>query len=182
MNAFHFIIRDGIASDIEECLNLDHTYETEYVWQMSLRQEPYGWQVAFRTERLPRAIESLYPANAERLYQAVQTNNFLVVIGKDEPILMGYLTLRFDPIYATAMIQDLVVNRHFRRRGIGKRLLNIARRRAVEHEAQRLLVELQTKNYLGIQFCQASGLTFCGFNDQYFPQHDIAVFFGQPLR
>lgn len=182
MNAFHFIIRDGMASDIEECLKLDHTYETEYVWQMTLRQEIYGWQAAFRIERLPREILAVYPANASRLTRAVPETGLLVAIGKDDPILTGYLTMRFDPIYSIALVQDIVIDRDFRRCGIGTRLLNIARRRAAEYQAQRLLVEIQTKNYPGIQFCQASGLTFCGFNDQYFPQHDIAVFFGQSLR
>lgn len=180
---FNFVIRDAVAPDIEECLRLDHTCETEYVWQMSLQPENGGWHIAFRPERLPRVIEFEYPADRTRLELALSSEIcFLVAIGKEEPEMPGYLTMRPDPVYGNALVQDVVVSRPFRRKGVGTRLLAVARRWALEHGAERLLVEVHTKNYPGIQFCQASGLTFCGFNDRYFPEHEIAVFFGQSLR
>jgi hypothetical protein len=43
-------------------------------------------------------------------------------------------------------------------------------------------LETQTKNYPGILFSQANGMVFCGFNDRYFSNGDIAVFFSQTLR
>jgi hypothetical protein len=38
---------------------------------------------------------------------------------------------------------------------------------------------MQTKNYPAIQFARAQGFVFCGFNDHYYMNQDIALFFGR---
>jgi len=178
-----FLIRDGLESDVEPCSKLDHLYETDYVWQMNIQQEVGSWQVTFKTERLPRTLEAKYPSDERRINLALPDNQcFLVAVSRDEPELLAYLTMRNDPVYHIALVQDLVVSRPYRRHGIGKRLLSVARTWAKEHQLTRLMVEIQTKNYPGINFCQSSGFAFCGFNDRYMPNQDIAVFFSQSIR
>lgn len=183
MSSFNFLIRDAVTADVEACLALDHHYKTDYVWQMTLSSEADNWQVLFRKERLPRSNKILYPADESRLRLALTPEVcYLVAVGKDEPTMLGYLTMSLQMMHQIALIQDIVVSHQFRRCGVGLRLLTIARRWALEHSAQQLLVETQTKNYPAIEFLQSQGLSFCGFNDQYFRNHDIAVFFGQSLR
>jgi ribosomal protein S18 acetylase RimI-like enzyme len=74
------------------------------------------------------------------------------------------------------------VSRPYRRRQIALRLTKAAATWAREHDLSRLMIETQTKNFPGIRFCEAAGFTFCGFNDRYFPNRDIAVFFCQSVR
>ncbi len=179
---FRFVIRDGLARDIPACLELDHTYKTEHVWQMSIFQDNYGWEIKFKTERLPRVLETTYPASARRLQLSLPRNQcFVVAVGSEIPEVLGYLTMRAEPVRGVGYIQDVVVSRPFRRRKIGARLLHIANRWAAEHELHQLIMETQTKNYPSIEFCRATGFTFCGFNDQYLENQDIAVFFGKPV-
>jgi GNAT superfamily N-acetyltransferase len=181
--SFRFLIRDGLERDIAACLDLDTTYETAYVWQMSIQQDPGQSTVVFKTERLPRAMDVTYAVSGHRLRLALPKEQcFLVAIGRDEPEILGYLVMGYNAMMARAWVHDIVVSRPFRRRRIGTRLLNIARQWASEHDAWQLTVETQTKNYPAIQFCQSAGLGFCGFSDQYFQNQDIAVFFGQTLR
>lgn len=178
-----FVIRDGLEDDISGCLALDHSYETEHVWQVNIVEEERRFQVTFKTERLPRTLEAEVSADAARLHAALADDQcFLVAVNRHHPEMLGYLTLRCDSIYQAALVQDLVVSRSYRRRYIGARLLNVARQWAREHDLTRLTVELATKNYPAIVFCQHAGLVFCGFNDHYFPNGDIAVFFSQSLR
>jgi GNAT superfamily N-acetyltransferase len=178
-----FLIRDGLEGDIPACLLLDHHYETDYVWQMAIEESLGEWQIAFKPQRLPRTLETIYPASESRLRLALPPEHcFLVAAAKDDREILGYLTMRNDPIYHIALIQDIVVARPYRRQRIGTRLIGIARQWAKEHDLSQLMIENQTKNYLGITFCQQNGFKFCGFNDQYFPNQDIAVFFGQSLR
>ena len=181
--SFRFLIRDGLESDISACLDLDSSYETDYVWQMHIQRDPSQSNVVFKTERLPRVMEVTYEVSRQRLRLALPKEQcFVVAVGRDEPETLGYLVMSYNAMTQSAWVYDLVVSRLFRRRRIGTRLLNIARQWASEHDAWQLTVETQTKNYPAIQFCQSSGLAFCGFSEQYFLNQDIAVFFGQTLR
>jgi GNAT superfamily N-acetyltransferase len=96
--------------------------------------------------------------------------------------LLGYLSMRHEPARRVGWIQDFVIDRPYRRMGIGTRLLKVARRWAYEHAITRLMLETQTRNFPSMSFCLSSGFAFCGYNDRYFENQDIAVFFGQTLR
>jgi GNAT superfamily N-acetyltransferase len=181
-----FVIRDGAAGDIPACLALDHTGETDMVLQMQMVQpELNRWQISLQEERLPRKIDLLTEPNEARLRAALPADRCFLVAAHRSPEkaeLLGYLVMRPETADGVAMITDLIVSRPFRRAGIGSRLLNVARRWAREAGIHRLMIATPTKNYPGIRFCQESGLTFCGFNDRYYPNQDIAVFFTQTVR
>jgi GNAT superfamily N-acetyltransferase len=178
-----FLIRDGLESDIAACLEINHTYETDTVWQMQIAQEVGRWQVTFKTERLPRTMEVIYSSSEHRLSVSLADDQCFLVAGeRDNSEILGYLSMRREPSRRVGWIQDLVVDREYRRAGIGSRLLRVARSWAVEHDLTRLMVETQTKNYPSINFCTATGFSFCGYNDRYLDNQDIAVFFGQSLR
>jgi GNAT superfamily N-acetyltransferase len=178
-----FVIRDGLEKDIEACLGLDHHYETDFVWQMNIDERGGQWTIAFNKQRLPRTLETVYTADEHRLRLALPSEHcFLVAVDKESPEILGYMTMRHDPVYRSAWIQDIVVSAPYRRHRIGTRLVNVARQWAKEHQLDQISIENNTKNYTGIAFCQQIGFKFCGFNDQYFPNQDIAVFFSQSLR
>jgi len=175
-------IRDGLESDIPACLALDHRFETDFVWQMTLVGEGHRWQIAFNRQHLPRTLEGLYPADERRLRLALPPDQcFLVLVRRDEPEILGYLTMSSLPAHRLARIHDLVISHPYRRNRLGTRLLNVARQWAREHALERLVIEARTQNYPGIVFCQQSGFQFSGYDDQYFPNRDIAVFFSQSL-
>jgi ribosomal protein S18 acetylase RimI-like enzyme len=181
--ALNLLIRDGLERDVAACLAMDSHYETDYVWQMNVHQEPDYYQVTFKTERLPREMESLFPLSEDRLRRALPRNQcFLVATAADEPTMLGFLTMWQDSAQKIAWIQHIVVAPEFRRRRIGSRLLSVARKWAMEQNLVRITVETQTKNYPCIKLCQKAGLEFCGFNDQYFQNKDIALLFSQSLR
>lgn len=182
--ALPYLIRDAVESDITACLALEHGYETEHVWQMRIQEEPPGQtQITFNKERLPRVLELQYPADEQLMRQMLPHEQcFVVAANREDGAIMGYLLMSSDPFYRRAHIHDVVVSQSHRRQKIGLRLVNIARQWAREKSCVHLSAQVQTRNYPGIQFCGKVGLIFCGFNDHYFPNQDIAVFFGQSLR
>jgi GNAT superfamily N-acetyltransferase len=109
-------------------------------------------------------------------------NCFLVVVAKGSDEIMGYMAMQVNRVHRAATIHYLVVSQPYRRHRIGSRLVGIARQWAKEHDLIHLMTECQTQNYPAICFCQQVGLKFCGYNDQYFPNQDIAVFFSQTLQ
>jgi ribosomal protein S18 acetylase RimI-like enzyme len=177
------VIRDGLETDVDACLSLDHTYQTDHVWQMNVFEEPGNWQISFKREGLPRTVEAEYPADGDRLRASLPDEHcFLVAADRETGDVVGYLVMRSETPHRIALVQDLVVSRPLRGHGIGSRLLRVARGWAREHDLTEMTCELQTKNYPGITFCQSAGFTFCGFNDHYFQNRDIAVFFSQTIR
>ena len=176
-----FVVREATENDLPACLQLDLSYETEYVWQMDVRDEEGTIAVGFRTVRLPRLMRVVYPREPAGLTIAWQKRDCFLV-AETSGVVRGYIVMRVDAGRTNAWVSDLAVGRAWRRQKIGSALLAEAYRWAQKAKLPRLTVETQTKNYPGISFCQKHGLFFCGFNDRYYANHDIALFFAQNVR
>ncbi len=174
-------IRSAMPSDYEICMALDHTVSTEHVWQMVLDESEGAIQVTFRPARLPRSIKVMYPRGGEALLQSWRLHAAFLV-AEWEKMVVGYVNIREETSQETAWVADLAVERAYRLRGVGTALLNASRKWAIEHNLRRLIVETQTKNYPAIRFLLKRGLSFCGYNDLYYPNQDIAIFLGETIR
>lgn len=179
-----FIVRDGIEDDIPACLALDSRYETHQVLQVYLHgQESTGWEVSLQRERLPRPVELSNSFQRIQLRSALDQKHCLLVAEQhsDEQI-MGGLVMTPNEMHGFAQIQNIVVSASARRKKAGSRLLIASGIWAREHGLTRLMAELQTKNTPAIAFLESLGFSFCGFNDRYFSDENIALFFSLPLK
>ena len=174
-------VRQALERDLEPCSKLDYSYTTDRVWQMETRDEGDALTTTFRIVRLPRSMRVYYPRRGEDLLTGWQRRDGFLVADEGRKI-RGYVALTAQVEHGIAWVGDLVVDRLWRRHGIGTALLQAALRWGRDRDLVRLVVELQTKNYPAIRFCQSRGLTFCGYNDHYWPSQDIALFFGESLR
>lgn len=179
MTALNFIVRDALEADIEKCRLLDHTYHTDYVWQVTFLPLTPGYQLTLRPERLPRGVTLTHTVSLERLKDAAASHQLLLATERDTEQLLAYAVVRHDPYNAIVTVCDLVVDHFARRRGLGSRFFAILRRWATAHDARFLACEVQHKNYPAVQFCLRQGLEFSGINDKYFADHEIALFFTQ---
>ncbi len=176
-----FIVRELRAdSELASCVALEHAYATDYVWQVDVRDEGEDMQVRFRTVRLPRTMHVTYPRDEHHLRQSWERRDCFLVAAADD-IILGYVHLQMDSSRTNGWIQDLVVGQPFRRRKIASALLEQAIRWARLHDLNHLTLEMQTKNHPAICFARKHGFSFCGFNDHYYMNRDIALFFGKSL-
>lgn len=173
------MLRQPTPADYEACLALDHSVSSETVWQMNL-QESGEINLSFRPARMPRSIKVAYPRSGETLVQSWRQGAYFVV-ARAEDAVVGYANVGLDLSGASAWLRDLCVDGSQRLRGIGGVLLRASRQWAVEQQLNSLIVETQTKNSPAIQFLQARGFRFCGYNEYYYPSRDIALFFAQTL-
>ena len=175
------IIRPAELTDLDVCLKLDPSYSTESVWQMELDVKDTQTVVSFRTVRLPRSMRTEYPHDRDQLIAGwKRCDGFLVALEGER--IVGYVALRAQPVESAAWVSDLVVERRHRRLGVGTRLINAAGEWARSRQLKWLVMEAQTKNHPIICFCQKQGFEFCGFNDRYYANQDIAVFFARSVR
>jgi ribosomal protein S18 acetylase RimI-like enzyme len=175
-------IRPAVSSDIPALTALDHRYTTEYVWQMELNQDRELGEVAvnFRQMRLPRSVRVDYPRQPLRPEDGWTQSSGLLV-GQLEEKSIGYVGLSLNRMPGAAWITDLVVDRAHRRQGIGASLVLAGVEWAVQMGRYGLVLEMQPKNYPAIQLASKLGFEFCGYNDAYYPNREIGIFFYKAL-
>jgi ribosomal protein S18 acetylase RimI-like enzyme len=182
-------VRSAELEDLKACLQLDHSYLTEYVWQMDVHEAQTGIAVNFRTIRLPRPVYVKYPRDRNALLASWHRRDCFLVATFDEkghdpeisPIV-GYLTMAANDWHKTGWISDLVVEMDYRRQGVATQLLIAGRKWARKAGLRRLVIEAQTKNHPAMCFLERHGFHFCGFNDRYYANQDIALFYSLDLR
>ena len=176
-----FEVRPASANDLPRLMALDHSVSSDYVWQLELRREPNQVTVGFREVRLPRSVEVKYPRNVVGLAEEWTRRDAVLVAVVGEEVV-GYMCLKDEHASAIAWVTDLVVAPAWRRKGAGSTLLTAAQVWAAERKARRLVLEIISKNQAGIRLAQKFGYEFCGYNDQYYPNQDVALFFGRALK
>jgi len=174
-------IRKARPADWEICAALDHSTVADYAWRMEEQERQGGITVSFQPIRLPRQVRVPYPRQGDDLVAGWERCDLFLVADAGGAVC-GYVTARALPGHGLAWVQDLVVDRPWRRQGLGSALLREAAAWAYEHDLSRLVAEVQTRNYPGVCFCRSQGLMFCGYNDHHWRSRDIAVLFGLTLR
>lgn len=171
-------IRPATAADSAALTNLEHFYQTPYVWQMERLTEEGQTSVAFREVRLPRMVRVEYPrpVDMDMGGQKVVLAAFLEGVG------VGYVGLSENKAPTSAWVSDLVVGERHRRQGIGSALLLAAQEWASERRLRRMILEMQSKNYPAIRMATKLGYEFCGYHDHFYSNQDIALFFACYLR
>lgn len=174
-------IRPAAAEDIPALTALDHNYSSDYVWQMEFQPEENRVAISFREIRLPRSVRVEYPRPAGSLeHDWLDRSGLLTALLAGEPV--GYISLNLNIAPSTCWVTDLVVLRRVRRQGIGSALVLAAQEWGLQHDSRRIVLEMQPKNYPAIHLAQKLGFDFCGYNDWYYANHDIGLFFAKPLR
>lgn len=171
-------IRPMDASDLTQLVEIDHSYHTDHVWQMELGISEEQVAVSFRKIRLPRSMKVDYPREAALLADTWKEKAVIYVADiEEEPA--GYLALTSVPVPGITQVTDLAVKRRLRKNGIGTALIRAALAWTYENEGGQLILEMQSKNFPGISLAHKMGFEFCGYNDRYYPNQDIALFFAK---
>jgi ribosomal protein S18 acetylase RimI-like enzyme len=163
--------------DINLCYQMNKSYATEYVWQMQTREQEHSLEIRFDTVRLPRPMRVEYPRNPDELLEHWQADNCFLVIRDPEENVAGFVDAQPQPWLNELWIANLVVDHRYRRQGMAARLLKAAGRWAAAQNLKRITLEMQSKNYPAICFAKKNGFKYCGYNERYYANGDIALFF-----
>lgn len=174
-------IHPATMDDLKLFAGMDHSYETVYVWQMDRLVEEGQIFLNYREVRLPRPVRVDYPRSPKLLLGEYPVRCMVLTasIGH-HPV--GYISLSDQFVPHSAWITDLAVHPEHRRTGIGTALVLAAQEWSAEKRFRRLVIEMQSKNYPAIQLARRLGFEFCGYNDHYYSNQDIALFFGRFLK
>ena len=173
-------IRLAVATDLPRLMAMEHTSQSDYVWQLDLRRDNGLVSANFREVRLPRPVVVSYPRNPFALADE-WTQRSAVFVAMDGEDSLGYISILEHSQATTVWVTDLVVRPNYRRRGVGSALLSTAQAWASSRSAHDIFLEMSSKNHPAIRLAQKFGFEFCGYNDHYYVTQDVALFFGRIL-
>lgn len=174
-------IRPSTSADFSVLGNIDHSYQSAYVWQMDRAIDKGQIAVNFREIRLPRIARVEYPRNvASVMNEGARDSTILAAVMEGIPV--GYLRLKDSFLPGSVWVLDMAVLPELRRKGIATGLLLAAQDWAAQRHFRRIVCEMQSKNHPAIQLVMKLGYEFCGYNDNYYANQDIAVFFNRLIR
>lgn len=176
-------VRPSVAADLEQILSIEGHYTTTCTWQIEVQpnEEERGVGVNFREIRLPRPMRVEYPRTRQMLLESWSRCDGILA-GWLEDSIVGYIALSLQTSPHTCWVTDLAVNRHLRRQGIGSALVLAALEWGRDRGVVRVVLEMQSRNYPAIQMAKRMGFEFCGFQDLYYANRDLALFFMRPVR
>lgn len=171
------IVRQAQLVDLNACCDMDKSYVTEHVWQMRSHETERSVEVRFDTVRLPRPMKVDYPRRSDEILPNWRQEECFLVAADDQDRAIGFLDMTVQAWHDVGWMRNLVVERLHRRQGVATDLLRTARQWALDNGLRKIMTEAQTKNYPAIRFVQKHGFVYCGYNDRYYANGDIAVFF-----
>ncbi len=174
-------LRPTVANDLSRLMGFNHSIMSESVWQLELRRDAGQVAAVFREVRLPRSITVTYPHNPFALADdwVRRSMMYTAYVGQDPA---GYISLLERGADSVVWVTDLVVNEVNRRQGVGSALLTAAQEWASVRSHRRLILEMPSKNLPAIRIAQKFGFEFCGYNDHYYLNQDVALFFAKSLK
>jgi len=176
-------IRPADLADLEAILALDHTFETDHVWQMSGNSTPTEQNAAFRLAKLPRFMQGQFPHDERALRRVLhKCDRLWVMQGPTPRDVLGYIGMAGLPWQNTGWIPALAVARTERRKGIATQLLRTAIAQAKTDGFHTVTVDVPTKNHPATCLAQSRGFAFSGYSDNYYASRDIALFFAYRIR
>jgi len=174
-----FEIRNTVSTDLPRLAALDHTIETDYVWQLDLHREPRQVDTLLREVRLPRTIRLEHPRPAKILPDTWHLRPMFSAMNGMEAV--AYIRFTETFVEQAVWITDLVVGRPLRRQGLARKLIAAVETWGLQRNLRRVIIEVQSKNAPAIRMVQKLGFEFCGYNDQYYSTRDVALFFARSL-
>jgi ribosomal protein S18 acetylase RimI-like enzyme len=175
-------IRPAAESDLRYLDKIEHSYQSSFVWQMDRSVQDGEININFRQTRLPRSVRVDYVGSRPQVSVENFSHYKAVLIATIMQAPVGYIGLSEQFASKAILVTDWAVREDFRRQGIGTALLLAAQEWGGEYGYRKTILEMQSKNHTAIQLARKLGYEFCGYNDHYFPNQDIALFFSRSLR
>jgi len=144
-------------------------YSTREYYDLSVQHEPGCWRISLIRKTFEKEIEKEYKG---RLFEdhAEEPRVFAALINDKE---VGWIELGYSKWNNRMRVWEFLVEKGFRRRGIGTLLMKKAVRIAKDRGARMLVLETQTNLVPAIDFYEAFGFEFIGFDTAAYSNEDV---------
>jgi len=128
-----------------------------------------GWHIELNL----RNFESVFSKSMEVEIFEPYKENLECYIAEQNGTEAGIISFGLQKWNNVLRIWDLYVSGEQKRKGVGTKLLNLAKKRASEINARAIVLETQTSNFPAIQFYRKNGFELNGFDKICYSNNDI---------
>src|SRR5512139_3712061 len=128
------------VGDLMLCAELDSSYETDFVWQVQTHTEENRIETLVQRTRLPRTV-TVHAYPDARLLREHWERKECFLVAKHQGRTLGFVDLTHDKRENAGWLHGLVVDRRYRRRGVGRALLKAARIWSEQRSVRALMLE-----------------------------------------
>lgn len=145
------------------------SYTSEKYYQILSEKIDNGWSFSLEEESFDTPFVKELEEEIFEEYKEGSEAYMAVLDGKEAAVMviqeMGWNN--------TLLIHDLYVGSQFQKHGIGRSLIDVAKKRAVELGVRAIVLETQTSNYSAIQFYLKNGFEIVGLNTISYSNEDV---------
>ncbi|MGV2939345.1 GNAT family N-acetyltransferase [Mesobacillus sp. LC4] len=146
-----------------------YEYTSEKYYDIHIEQKDNGWNFSLAEERFAVPFEKKLE---EEIFEPYKEGSevYFADYKEEEAAVMVIQHMEWNN---TLFIHDLYVYKRFKKIGIGRSLIEVAKKRATELGVRAINLETQTSNYPAIQFYIKNGFDLIGLNSIFYSNEDI---------
>lgn len=171
------VIRPLTQADIERLPEMELNFQAEAY--LAVEKVVEGLNVTWRLVERPldppfiSVDYNIDEQDQTEIAQRLKENDGLYLVAEHQGRLVALLDLEREAWRDTGMIWNIVVDRAYRRQGLGTRLIQRAITWGRRRRLRALALETQTNNLPACRFYQKMGFQLCGLDDHFYSNHDI---------
>ena len=146
-----------------------YTYTSEKYYEVSSEKVDVGWHFSLNEKNF---VEPFVKEMDEEIFEPYKEGSevYLAHINGEESAIMVIQKMEWNNML---LIHDLYVDVQHKNKGIGRTLIEIAKKRAMGLGIRAITLETQTSNYPAIQFYLKNGFELVGFNKISYTNQDV---------
>lgn len=174
-------VRMANPDDLPLLKEIRLNFDSDYVWKSQMLEDLDSYSISLQYIKLPKTIHvSFQEPDDARMEQMIMRRE--VLVAEYDGKVVGYLRLEQDENPNRLMLKTGGIHEDYRRRGIMKALLNVVQETAMRNHLTQLVVTVQAKNDPAIRLLTSQGFQFCGYQEFFFVNLEIALFYFKNIR
>ena len=160
---------------------MDLSFDSNYVWKTQTLEGLDSFEASFQRIRLPKTIHVSFQAYIPTILETLVRQREILSVRYEEKVV-GYLRLEQDETVNRLILKTGGIMPEYRNKGIGTVLMDRVTEIASHNRLRSIVCMVQAKNDPAIRFLLGKGFVFSGYQEFFFRNMDIGLFFSKNVR
>ena len=171
----------AIIDEYPQIAQIDLSFDSDYVWKTQMLEGLDSFESSFQRIRLPKTIHVSFQAYTTANLESLIMQREILSVRYEEHVI-GYIRLEQDEAVNRLILKTGGIMPEYRNKGVGAVLLDRIMEIARHNNIRSLVAMVQAKNDPAIRFLLAHGFVFCGYQEFFFRNMEIGLFFSKNVR